>query len=283
MPIEARDVRERLLNLFPAAAIQRFPQVHATMTKSQGIAAVGNSADLNDVREFVGTTFGLLHQHVHVFEPVPAPGTDFSQLFGVTPLEATSEGDEHHYIYLVPLTYELVLDAPLERHRLVFAWPLKVVVAPDHVRFHFTIMAKKPQAYLRDERRVVQSVQRPTEDSLLAQSRHVTGRSMDINLGIKTLWDGNLFDAARVRYKRARATSTEVMDEAFTVKRDDPGRYARLVSKPLYQTTFMFTEREPCIQYFVANPTLGKLTFRRFSTSNNCVDDVIRTIIAANR
>ena len=177
----------------------------------------------------------------------------------------------------------LCSDAPLERHRLVFAWPLKVVVAPDHVRFHFTIMAKKPQAYLGDGRRVVQSVQRPTEDSLLAQSRHATGRPMDINLGIKTLWNANLFDAARVQYKRARATSTEVMDEAFTVKRDDPGRYARLVNKPLYQTTFMFTEREPCIKYFVAAPTQGKLTFRRFSSSNNCVDDVIRTIIAANR
>ena len=84
MLIEAREVRERLLDLFPAATIQEFRQVREKMTKAEGIAAVAKGADLNDVREFVATMFGRLHQHVHIFQRDPTnsrldvPSPDFS-------------------------------------------------------------------------------------------------------------------------------------------------------------------------------------------------------------
>ena len=42
--IEAREVRKRLLGLFPLATIQKFPQVHEAMTKAQGITAVAEGA-----------------------------------------------------------------------------------------------------------------------------------------------------------------------------------------------------------------------------------------------
>ena len=175
-----------------------------------------------------------------------------------------------------------MLDTPLERHSVTFAWPVKLVASPDHVRIHFTIMAKKPQAYALDDRVVVKSAQEPTEGDLLSEFLPATGRPLDLNRGIKALWDADAFDAPAVRYKRARATSVEVMDEAFTVKRDDPDRYAELTDKPLYTTTFTFTGEDACIKYFVADPTQGRLVFRRYSSSTNCVDDVIGRILAAN-
>ncbi len=70
MLIDAREVRERLLDLFPAATIQQFPQVREKMTKADGIAAVVQDAEVTDVREFVATMFGYLHQHVHVFTAI---------------------------------------------------------------------------------------------------------------------------------------------------------------------------------------------------------------------
>ncbi|MDE0357247.1 MAG: hypothetical protein OXN92_05840 [Gammaproteobacteria bacterium] len=283
MPIDAREVRERLLDLFPAATIQQFPQVREKMTKVEGIAAVAQHAALTDVREFAATMFGYLHQHVHVFHRIPAHDhLNVPTPFGVDPFTSTTAGQEHHYFYLVPLIYELVLDAPLERHSVTFAWPVKVVVAPDHVRIHFTIMAKKPQAYAADGRVVVNSTQEPTERDLLGEFHLDVGHPLDLNRGIKALWDADVFDAPVVRYKRSRATSLEVMDEAFTVKRDDPQRYAELAGKPLYNTTFTFTGENACIKYFVSDPTQGRLAFRRYSFSTDCVDDVVRQILAAN-
>lgn len=282
MLIDAREVRERLLDLFPAATIQKFPQVREKMTKAEGIAAVAQDAAVTDVREFASTMFGYLHQHVHVFHRDPASGRPSVPMpFGVAPFTSTAAGQEQHYFYMVPLIYELVLDAPLEHHSVTFAWPLKVVVALDHVRIHFTIMAKKPQAYAADGRVVVSSAHKPTDRDLLGEFLSI-GHPMDLNRGIKALWDADVFDAPAVRYKRSRATSLEVMDEAFTVKRDDPQRYAELADKPLYNTTFTFTRENACIKYFVADPTQGKLAFRRYSSSTDCVDDVVRQILAAN-
>ena len=283
MLIDAREVRERLLDLFPAATIQQFPQVREKMTKADGIAAVAQDAEVTDVREFAATMFGYLHQHVHVFHRDPANDRpNVPMPFGVAPFTSTTAEQEHHYFYLVPLIYELVLDAPLERHSVTFAWPVKVVVALDHIRIHFTIMAKKPQAYAADGRVVVSSAQEPTERDLLGEFHLGIGHPLDLNLGIKALWDADVFDAPAVRYKRSRATSLEVMDEAFTVKRDDPQRYAELADKPLYNTTFTFTGENACIKYFVADPTHGGLAFRRYSSSTDCVDDVVRRILAAN-
>lgn len=288
MPIEVREVRERLLDLFPAETIRAFPQVDEAMTKAEGIAAVAAGADLNQVREFLERTFGRLHQHVHIFERDPADGRapNVGTQFGVDPFAVRVEGGERHHFYLLPLTYDLVLDAPLERSDLTFAWPLKLVIAQDHVRVHFTIMAKKPQAHVEDGRAVVKSVQRPTEGDLLVgfpASLGLAARGpLDFNRGIKALWDADEFDAPTVQYKRARATSKDVMDEAFTVKAHDPDLYAELADKPLYQTTLLFMGEDPCIKYLVVDPTQGTLVFRRYSSSNDCVDGVIRRILAAN-
>ena len=246
------------------------------------MAAV-DGADLNDIREFVRINFGRLHQHVHIFERDPANGQAQSPgtVFGAGPFAVAAEGDESHYFYLLPLTYALVLDGPLQHHDLLFAWPLKLVVAPAHVRIHFTIMAKSPQAHVEEGRAVLKSTRRQTERDLLAEFSGL-GLPLDLNRGIKNLWDADVFDAPDVQYKRARATSKEVMDEAFTVKQHDPKLYAALENNPLYQTTFQFMGEDPCIKYLVVDPTQGMLGFRRYSFSNDCVDNVIGRLLAAN-
>ena len=288
MPIEDRDVRKRLLELFPAETIRASTLVSEAMTKAKRIMAVVDSADLGDIRDFVATNFGRLHQHVYIFEPDPADGLapNLTAPFGADPFKVTVEGNERHHFYLLPLTYALVLEEPLEHRDLLFAWPLKVVVAPTHVRIHFTIMAKSPRAHVGDGRSVLKSTPRPTERDLLAEFPEPPGLArpgpLDLNRGIKALWAADVFDAPAVLYKRERATSKEVMDEAFTVKEDDPALYAQLADKPLYQTTFQFRGEDPCIKYFTADPTQGSLVFRRYSSSNDCVDGVIRRLLAAN-
>ena len=284
MSIQVREVRKRLLNLFPRATLLGFPQARKTRTKADAISAVADGADLDDVRGFVSSKFGCLHQHVHMFERGRSSNhaLRIGELFGVRPFSERMDGDEHHHFYLIPLHYDLVLDEPLERRVVTFAWPVKVVVAPQHARIHFTIMAKSLQAYIRGDRVVMKSVQKPKTHDLLNDFRYFAGRPLDFNRGIKALWRDDEFDARKVQYKRARATSLEVMDERFTVRRHDPDRYAELANKQLYKTTFEFSGENPCIKYFVADPTQGTLAFRRFSSFSYCIDDVIRRLLAAN-
>jgi hypothetical protein len=284
MPIGSRVVRERLLDLFPAEAIQAFPEVRDKMTKAEAAAAVAKGADADDVRNFVASNFGRLHQHVYFFEPGLTNGViNANPPYGVAPFRTGKKSEERSYFYLLRLAYDLVLDNPLEKETLAFAWPLKVVVAPNHSRLHLTIMAKSLSGYMPEDRSVLKTLQRPTERDLLNEFRQSFGwQRLDLNRGIKALWDTGEFDAPSVQYKRPRSITTNVMDEDFTVRAHDPERYIELLDKPLFQTTFRFLGDEPCIGYFVADPTNGSLVFRRYSTSNDCIDDVVRRILAAN-
>lgn len=287
MPIQQVEVRARLLDIFPAETLQVFPQVTEKMTKADAIAAVVGGASLPALRGFVQANFGRLHQHVYIFEKQggnPAPDVPF----GVAPFGTETRGQESHYFFLLPLTYGLILEGPagIVRADLPFAWPVKIVVAPDHVRAHFAIMAKSPQAHVGAAQTVIRSTPSPTEKDLLADFPTSLGfpgcGPLDLNKGIKALWANDEIDAPVFQYKRSKSTAREVMDEGFLVKRDDPNRYAELVADPLYQTTYKFMGATPCIEYFLANPTNGTVDFRKFSDTEGCVDDVLGKILGAN-
>lgn len=288
MPNNARGVRKRLLGLFPKATIQSFPQVHQGMTKAEGIDAVVETVGLDTVRDFVVRRFGRLHQHVYIFERRSARGSlETTTPFGKAPFraEGTTGGERHHF-YLLDLIYELVLDAPLDRSEVRFLWPVKIVTGESHVRVHLTIMAKDLKAYTPEGRPVIRSSPKPNRRELLtgfpASLGLDTGGPLDINRGVKTLWEADEFDAVTVHSKRSRSTSREVMDEEFTVKQDDPTLYAGLWARPLYHASFKLNPSLACIKRFVAKPTRGILEFRQYSLSDECVDDVARRILAAN-
>lgn len=288
MPVpEARRLHIRLLNLYPATTVKDHRHVTEPGTKDDAIeAVVDNSEDVEELLEFVVTYFGRLHQHVYVFR-WDGEELDPEAPFNEPPIRTVAEDDERHHYYLLRRTYELVLDDPLEYSQLDFSWPVKIVEAPDHLRVHFTIMAKSPAAYVGGDRGIVRAIPHPKEDSLLEGLQMTAGIGehaslMDLNRGVKALWDADEIDSPAVKYKRARATSKDVMDEEFLVKADDPERYRELWDKPLFKTTFVFLGEDDCVDYFNIDPSNGKVTFRRYSATDDCVDNVIRTIVEAN-
>lgn len=281
MPLDSRAVRQRLLDLFPAPTVHALAGLDEHGTKAEAAAAVAAEGDLDRIRAFVADSFGWLHQHVYVFER-DGEAANPMEAFEVPSFEQRTVGNERYYFFLLPLRYRVALDEPLEWQALNFAWPVKLVLAPDHIRLHVTIMAKTPSAYVEDGRRVIRASQEPSEAELLRDCVIPRGRPVDLNQGIKALWAEDLYDAPSVQYKRELSTSKDVMDENFTVKRHDPERYEELVDKPLLNTSFWFTIPDPCIEYFVADPSEGKMVFRRFPDSNDCVDDVVRRILEVN-
>lgn len=287
MPIDDSPIlQKRLLDLFPATTLRETPYADDARIKADAVDQMVEAIGLDELYGFVSSNFGVLHQHVHLFEWTGGafdPGLPFE----VAPVASREREGERHLYYLLERSYHIVLDSPLEYSELEFSWPVKLVVAPDHVRAHLTIMAKNPTAYIPDGRGLIKATPYPTEQDLVRGLQLATGmaghlRPMDLNRGIKALWAADEYDAPVVQYKRPVATSRDVMDEDFTVKRNDPNLYTTLQDKPLFTTTFSFTEEDPCIPYFVSNPTEGTVTFRRYSASSDCVDRVIRKILQAN-
>lgn len=288
MPLP-REVLERLLGLFPVTALREFGQPDEPMTKEDLISAIADGKSENAVLNFVASNAGVLHQHVYVFDKRPADGNngfDPAAPFGAAPYRQYNVGNERVYHYLLELTYEVLLDDPLERAELGFAWPVKMVVAPRHIRVHFTIMAKSLAAYSPGGRPVLRSSPSLDEEDLLDGFPATLGMpprgALDLNQGVKALWEAGEFDSPVVRYVEDKATTRAVMHEDQLVKRDDPERYAEMLLTPLLDTTLLFMGENPCVKHVVVNACEGTLAFRVYSSSNDCIDDVIRRILQAN-
>lgn len=295
MPVPERDeVRNRLLNLFPKDAVHESPHVDEQKKKADAIEDVVDNVGDHELCDFVATNFGRLHQYVYLFEWNP-PEDDLEpdQFFSEEPIQTTQQEDEIHHYYLLDHIYSLVTessnrDPSIQREQLRFSRPVKVVIADDHLRVNFTTMQKSPSAYVDEDCNVITSSPHPKTKTLLeANFLSTTGivghvHRMDINRGIKELWDRDDIDAPRVKYKRAVATSKDMMDEDLTVKEDDPDLYDELQDKPLFNTTFLLVGDNSCTKYFVADPTKGTIIFRRYSSTRDCIDNVVREIVEAN-
>lgn len=276
MRVENLSSRERLLDLFPANVLSARNGSPGGL-KGAAVSGLAQGFGVDEAQAFVAEHFGFLHQHVHVFEQ--GPRNDPAEVLGTEAGHHRWQGEDHH-VFIRELTYDLVVEGPLEAMTLTLPWPLKLVRGQGHVRLHSTIMARSPATLI--DRPVVKAVKTPREKDLVGALRAIgIGDPLDLNRGIKRLWFDDVFDAPAVQYKRERATTRDVMDEEFLVKADDPELYDELQDKSLYDV--MFKMREPeCVKYFVADPTRGTLSFRRFPASETCIDALIQRIIAAN-
>lgn len=282
-------VLERLLNLFPASAIKDTEHAERPIKKAEAISSVVSDADASELSDFVTTHFGLLHQNVYLYSWDPPRGTslDPNDVFGEPPIESQTMGSEQHYVYLLPRTYALVIEPPLERTQLTFAWPIKVVTTDGVIRIHFTLMSKRPSAYIDDSKTVITASPSPREEHLLQKFEATDGvvghaHPMDLNKGVKSLWKADEIDSPKIKYKRAKATSRDNMDENYMVKKDDPNLYKSVLPKPLFNSQFRLTVDDPCTRYFTTDPKKGLVTFRIHSSTTDCVDRVVRRIVEAN-
>jgi hypothetical protein len=61
---------------------------------------------------------------------------------------------------------------------------------------------------------------------------------LDINKGVKFLWDSSVIDAGRPCWKNALSTRTESMDAQYLMKTADPEAYRQAIRSPLSKTVF---------------------------------------------
>lgn len=194
------------------------------------------------------------------------------------------------FLYLLELEFLVWVDNPLEKTSIVFLWPFQVRIQSPFIIASFAIMEQNVSAYFGDERPVLRAEKLIDEKDVLETifQRLPPGASpvpLDINKGIKALWQNGIIDAPRVGWKKPRATATQTMDQSFLVKRDDPGLYAQLRRQPLFKT--VFKAMDPAAfgfsGFFVVEPGKGFLSFPSFARGPDDRANVIREILHHNR
>ena len=104
----------------------------------------------------------------------------------------------------------------------------------------------------------------------------------DLNKGIKFLWENDTIDAYKVKFKKSKSTSSEVMDEDKLIKKHLPELYKEIMKNPLDTTVFKYLLQDDLIKHFTANPREGIISFNTYPASVDGIETVIKLIVDNN-
>lgn len=201
--------------------------------------------------------------------------------------ESLNEGI-YKFRLLPIIDFNVVILNPFEETTLKFYQPVTVYVHNNDLIIQTTIMEKNIDSYFPGGRRVV-DVKKANSDDYIVEKvvEYFNGRYNvtlnDLNRGIKALWRNDLIDSKYAKWKKERSTTTEAMDEEYTLKEQYPEVYENLMLSPLGKTVFKYKVNDDLIaKHFTADPTRGSLSFATYPENHNQIDNVIIQILSDN-
>ncbi len=271
------DLRQRLLELFPATSLRKTFVSRGTKEKvSRTVASSSDTKHLGAVADFIDKNVPLCKQHVYVFSHdgeavLPQSITNGEMV--------KSDGD--HALYLARIEYTVVQLDPLKRTSIDFLWPIRIELHQNYLLVRFVVLEKSIGSYFEQEVMVRgKSLSEETiMGGLLADG---TVSRADLNKGFKALWHRDRIDAARIRYKEPEATVTRAMDEEKGLKKTNPEKYEELRRFPLHQSVFIPRGGFAEVGAFTADPTEGFIGFTRYFKEGATGDELIRQILSSN-
>jgi hypothetical protein len=287
MPLSRQQSLD-LLNLYPVEAVRdRWP-----VAKGEDLAAhVGRIADNEpdaDIIAFARDRFHITKQHVYLF---PFANRRLPNHYLLeNNLHEERPNNAQFLIHDLQLDTFVLTDPPemLTRH---LPWPIKIEVVDGVLLARFVIM-EQDAAHAHQRRTVTQ---RTSDDRALAF--HIAHElspdnkpipPLDLNEGVKTLWDRDWIDALRAQWLGADSTDIRTMNKGVYLKRQPRGRgrrvYEEIMASPILKSVFAaFEPFSESIEKFACDPTGGVLYFTRYCRNNESTDNVIREILRAHR
>lgn len=279
-----RNLLKRLLKAYPVKVLKDVFDITG-LSQNEVIEEILNSNSTLVVKNFAFTNFSFLRQHVYIYD-----------ITGVMDNAWTCDADLFHNQVAVSANTRII--------NLIFTATYKVFsiqangivdvlyYTPVQIKIINTKLIISINIQERDATSLFDTNTFPISKDMLDDEiiRHIVERmpltasltQTDINRGIKQLWEEDFIDAASVKFKKARSTSTEVMDEEFTLKVSMPEVYNSLLNAPLQKNVFKILEREDIISHFTTEPSIGKLSFTKFPENINSIPELINLILSKN-
>ena len=283
----SRDLIKRLLSLYPIKHVKE--HFGETGNASEVIEVVSGNFRQKEIYAFAQSFSCLTRQHIYLLQLnrnlTLIDVIDF-------PLSTVFQQAERggFTLFCLPKTsYSVSLINPLEESEIVFQQPVTITLVNKVLSVFFTKIEKNVTPYYPEARYPVKRAQKFDEDEILRtivsyfQDQCGTVACLDINKGIKYLWDNSYIDSNKVQWMKASSNATETMHEKLLFKRSYPAEYDELIKAPLVKSYFKYIrEDDNFCEFFDADPGTGQVNIPRFPKTENQVNNVIREILAHN-
>jgi hypothetical protein len=184
--------------------------------------------------------------------------------------------------HLATVIYKVYLLEPMQETTVEVLWPIKLETRDDVVIVRSLVLEREPENFT--GRPVLKSVKEMDEKKITADLNALGLEPLDINKGVKSLWQSKYVDAPRAKYKKSNLTATVDMDDGMGLRDNAPEVFDDLISKPLLNTDFKPDEKmENTVGRFQINASSGKLGFTNYTDDAGDTDAIIQAILERNK
>lgn len=279
-----RNLLKRLLKAYPVKVLKDVFNITG-LSQNEIIEEILNTNSTLIVKNFAFTNFTHLRQHVYIYNITGVMDNTWICDNELKHSHIDTTATNRTINLLFKATYKVFNTQTTAIEDVLFYTPVQIRII--NTKFIISINIQERDATSLFQEKVYPVSKDMMDDEIInyiIERMPLTASltRLDINRGIKQLWEENFIDAASVKYKKDRSTSTEVMDEEFTLKNTMPDVYNALLNAPLQKNIFKILEREDIISHFTTEPTSGKLSFTKFPENINSIPDLINLILTRN-
>jgi hypothetical protein len=280
------EINKRLLKAFSVESLKAVFNLTGSKERQPGlITGITKSHNSKIINDTVFKNFSLLKQYVYLYE---VKGVLNDQWLDNHPAFLSKQKiNNSHLIFnlLVPVKYEGYNKTQGKTVEFEFLVPVQIHKKKTVLIIHINILERDIATITTDK---IYSSNRDINDEkilegIIPYANPAILFKLDLNKGIKKLWDIDDIDAIKINYKKAKSTSLEVMDEnAGGIKKEMPLLYAQIIKTPLRQATFRVLKHKHLMNFFIVNPSAGTFQISVFPQHLNGINDLIDLVLTNN-
>lgn len=273
-----------MLKSFPVKSLREYFDLTG-LRQDDLIDNIIRSQSPEDIMIFAFEQFGYLHQHVYIYD-INTNISDVFNLAGGAVISDIVVGNKRSLDLIFTTQFSFFNTATFNQEQLTFKCPVRLEVTGRMVVIKINILERNINNYF--EHKVFSIGRSVEDDNIIGRIRAALGDTIiltpkNLTKGVKDLWNNNIIDAAYVKFKKSKSTTTESMDEEHTLKDSLPDVYAEITGAPLEKNVFRVkVDVEELITIFAIEPQIGKMMVSRFPNQIDGVDKLLNMIIEKN-
>lgn len=283
------DLLNRLLRLFPVRFIKAYFNAEGSI-QDEIIPNIIQHNTQVVIRNFSVNNFNNTKQHVYFF----SIDRNFNRNnfdpddFPLEILDETVSQNSYQFKCLPVVDFNTVVTNPFEEATIRYFQPTIITIRRRQVIIQCTILEKNLNYLFGADRKVVDVTKTNDEEHNINSIKDYFSQDYgviptDLNNGIKHLWDTDVIDSKYAKWKKARSSATEAMDEGYTLKTQYPDVYENLMNSPLNKTIFKYLRNDDLFcSHFTADATKGQLSIPLFPDTEHQINNIINEILSNN-
>ena len=282
----SEDLLDRLIKGFSVSSLKNVYNLEESKGRQYELIRyiIKNNSE-QSIKDVFFDNFSLLKQHVYVYD---GHGVFMDGWLDKHPsLYSTQKVSKSEIIYnfLFLTTFSFYNMSKGVPQNLEFYNPVQIIQKGNKLIIHINILERDLKSIVDD---IITTANRDFNDLKILESimeflpQTIYLSPLDVNRGIKTLWDEDEIDALRVKFTNSKSISSDSMHERLLVKRDYPDKYKEIIEAPLSSTSFEVLIKDDLIRFFSTDPSRGTFNFVQFPTVRYGINELINLVLKNN-